>query len=119
MARKKGSTNKRAHPARAERKLVRTMVEDALGGKSIPQKMLELAGEDKEKQLWVLKELMPYTYPKLASIDVNALVEGSEDAQRLTEQRAQLEKQFKELLELKREEREVPAIEVEHKANDE
>lgn len=64
MARPVGSINKRSS-------YIRTIVESALGGKSIPQKLIELMEEgDAEFKAGILTGLLPYCYPKLASTEV-------------------------------------------------
>lgn len=48
---------------------MREVVEETLG-KSIPERLLELAKQQPENEVIILKELMPYCYCKLAPVAI-------------------------------------------------
>jgi len=62
--RPKGSPNK-------DKRTVRDIIEGVLG-KSIPERLLELAKMKPQQEQDILIALMPYTYPKLQSTEVKA-----------------------------------------------
>lgn len=80
--RKKGTPNR-------DKAQVRAIVECCLG-KSIPERLMELVGgknADPEAERDLLLDLMPYCYPKLASVEHSGEIanpEGSDAVKELT-----------------------------------
>jgi len=62
---KKGNPGRPKGALGKDTRTVRDMIESALG-RSIPEEMLRLAGENKQDKLRVMESLLPYTYRKLA-----------------------------------------------------
>lgn len=63
----KGNTyGKGRPPGSLNRKKVVDIVKDALGGKELIAEMIRLAGSNPKAQLEVMRDLLPYCYPKLA-----------------------------------------------------
>lgn len=71
--RTKGSQNK-------SRKLVRDIVEGALNGKTIPERLLELTNGNPDREIDVLTDLLPYCYPKLQAVDITSVPDGGESS---------------------------------------
>jgi hypothetical protein len=69
------------------KKAVREIVEAALGGKTIPEEMLTLAGANPKLRLQVLEGLLPYSYPKLQAIEHSGEIgnPASEEVKELVE----------------------------------
>lgn len=66
---KKGQTH-----AESKKRTVREIVEACLG-KTIPERLLEIAAGNPEKEADILDGLMPYTYPRLAAVEMKAEVD--------------------------------------------
>lgn len=66
---KKGQTH-----AESKKRTVREIVEACLG-KTIPERLLEIAEKHPEKEADILDGLMPYTYPRLAAVEMKAEVD--------------------------------------------
>lgn len=83
---KKGQT----HTGSGKR-TVREIVE-AHYNKTLPEKMLELAGSNPETEIDVLKTLMPYAYPKLVATEmkIDAGAETSSKVDQLIDMLASL-----------------------------
>ena len=78
--RQKGVPNK-------DKATVRQIIEGSLG-KSIPERMMELAGSNPREQMGVLIELLPYTYSKLQSVELSgdlAVHETNEEVKEIAE----------------------------------
>lgn len=82
----KGNTyGKGRPPGSLNRRKVVDIVKDALGGKEIIAEMMRLAGNNPKAQMDVLRELLPYCYPKLAPIEATQDEQVSpEDAKKIT-----------------------------------
>jgi hypothetical protein len=61
---KKGETQR-------ERRVVREIVEECLGS-TLPQRLLSLAKNSPKLEIQILEGLMPYCYPRLQSVEMNA-----------------------------------------------
>lgn len=82
------------------KKILREIVEDALGGKSIPERLMELSEGLPAEESAILLALLPYCYPKMSAVAIEATVErpsGGETTSRelgdLIEHLAKLERE--------------------------
>lgn len=71
---KKGQTH-----AESKKRTVREIVEACLG-KTIPERLLEIGKNHPDKEADILEGLMPYTYPRLAAVEVKAEVDVPTEA---------------------------------------
>lgn len=81
---KKGQTH-----AESKKRTVREIVEQCLG-KTIPERLLEIAKENPLKEAEILDGLMPYTYPKLQAVEMKATVDHTETTEAIQELADQL-----------------------------
>lgn len=85
--RQKGTPNK-------DKRTVREIVETALG-KAIPERIMELvAYMEPEREIELLLDLLPYTYPKKKEVAVSGELDLNHNDEALTAEVAELKEMF-------------------------